>query len=61
MLADYLADWGTKVPQAGQTEKPADSSTDGLSDVVEMRRLELLTPYMRKRAKRKKANKPERS
>jgi hypothetical protein len=34
---------------------------DAGSDVVEVRRLELLTPYMRRRPKRKKPNKPERS
>ena len=33
-------------------EKPADLTIDGLSDVVEVRRLELLTPYMRSKKRR---------
>ena len=37
----------TPQPTPRRTKKPVTSAMDGLSDVVEMRRLELLTPYMR--------------
>ncbi len=47
MLADYMADWGPIEPLSAEMKELVDVDSDGLSDVVEMRRLELLTPYMR--------------
>jgi hypothetical protein len=48
MMADLVADHETDAFGLRQSEKPAKPYGDGLSHVVEVRRLELLTPYMRK-------------
>ena len=46
MLADYMADLGLKEPES-EKEETRNPLTGAGSDVVEVRRLELLTPYMR--------------
>ncbi len=47
MMADVMADHDAEVFGLRQSEKPAEPCGDGLPVVVEVRRHELLTPYMR--------------
>ena len=47
MMADLMADHEAETLGLKQSKKPAKPNGDGLPVVVEVRRLELLTPYMR--------------